>query len=203
MLILAAQSSAQAVGDALARGGLDLVTIGLLAGALFMRRHRRRDLLAVYLAFNVGLFAILTFLSRGEVSVGIGFGVFGVLSIIRLRSEAYNNIEIAYFFLALATALVNALPGRPLLLSVALDAVLVLTMVIVDDKDLMGGMTLCVVTLDRTYDDVTSMRTDLARRLQGELGNVSVTFVDYVRESTTVEVRFRPLPGRAAAEPVA
>jgi hypothetical protein len=198
-VIVAAQSSATAVGDALSRGGLDLITIGLLAGALFMRRHHRRDLLAVYLAFNVGLFAILTFLSRGEVSVGIGFGVFGVLSIIRLRSEAYNNIEIAYFFLALSTALVNALPGRPLLLSIALDVVLVATMFIVDDADLMGGMTSCVVTLDRTYDDADSMRSDLAHRLHAHLGSVTVTEVDYVRETTTVEVRFRPLPQMVVA----
>jgi hypothetical protein len=200
-MIVAAQSSAAAVGDALSRGGLDLVTIGLLAGALFMRRHRRRDLLAVYLAFNVGLFAILTFLSRGEVSVGIGFGVFGVLSIIRLRSEAYNNIEIAYFFLALSTALVNALPGRPLLLSVSLDVVLVLTMVVVDDADLAGGMTFCVVTLDRTYDSSDSMRADLEYRLCASVGTVNVTAVDYVRETTTVEVRYRPLAGVPVAVP--
>ena len=106
----------QDAADGLLRGCLDLGTISVLALTLFQRRHQRQDLVAVFVAFNVGLFAVLTFLASSRLSAGVGFGVFGVLSIICLRSETYANIEIAYFFLALATALVNALPGRPLAL---------------------------------------------------------------------------------------
>lgn len=196
-MLAAANSTTEALSG-LSRAGLDLGSIGLLAGALFYRRHRRQDLFAVYLAFNVGLFAVLTFLTDSSISVGVGFGVFGVLSIIRLRSEAYDNIEIAYFFLALAIALVNALPGRPLLLSVALDVAIMLTMLMADSPKLVSKTKTCQVTLDRVYDDEASLRIDLEHRLRATLDSVNVTMVDYVRETTAVDVRYRPHPAFAS-----
>jgi hypothetical protein len=190
---LAAASAAAPIADVLLRGCLDLAAVSVLAGALFLRRHRRQDLLCVYYAFNVGLFAILTLLSDSHVSVGVGFGIFGVLSIIRLRSEAYDNTEIAYFFLALALALVNALPGRPYAMSIALDLAIVLTMYFVDSPDLVTRLTSCQVVLDRVYDDDATLHADLERRLRASLEQVSVLTVDYVRETTTVEVRYSPM----------
>jgi hypothetical protein len=174
------------------RACMDLATVSILAGVLFLRRHRRQDLLTVYFAFNVGLFAILTFLSGSQVSVGVGFGIFGVLSIIRLRSEAYDNTEIAYFFLSLATALVNALPGRPYAMSIALDVAIVVTMYFVDSPSLVAELQSCEIVLDRVYEDEASLRADLERRLRASVETVTVQQVDYVRETTTVGVRYRP-----------
>lgn len=193
MILTEATPKAEAL-TGLSRAGMDLGSIALLAGALFYRRHRRQDLFAVYFAFNVGLFAVLIFLTNSSISAGVGFGVFGVLSIIRLRSEAYDNIEIAYFFLALAIALVNALPGRPILLSVALDVAILGTMFFADSPRLGSKTKSCQVVLDRVYDDEASMRIDLEHRFRATLDSVSVTMVDYVRETTAVDVRYRPHP---------
>jgi hypothetical protein len=180
-----------ALADGLYRFCMDLVTI-IALGAMFLRRHARPDLFAVYVAFNIGLFAVLTFLSSHSLSAGVGFGVFGVLSIIRLRSEAYANIEIAYFFLALAAALVNALPGRPLALSVALDAAIFLTLYFVDSPVLSDAATTSQVVLDRVLADSTALVLDLERRMATEVLSTKVLEVDYVRETTRVEVRHRP-----------
>ena len=182
------------LADGLYRFCLDLVTIGAIS-TMFLHRHRRSDLFAVYVAFNVGLFAVLTFLSNDSLSAGVGFGVFGVLSIIRLRSEAYANIEIAYFFLALATALVNALPGRPLLLSVALDVALFLTLYFVDSPALAAAATSTLVVLDRVHPTTDALQADLAARMGVEVLDSKVLEVDYVRETTRLEVRHRPLDG--------
>lgn len=180
------------LAEGLYRFCLDLVTIGAIS-TMFLHRHRRSDLFAVYVAFNVGLFAVLTFLSNDSLSAGVGFGVFGVLSIIRLRSEAYANIEIAYFFLALATALVNALPGRPLSLSVALDVALFLTLYFVDSPALAAAATSTLVVLDRVHPTTDALQADLATRMGVEVLDSKVLEVDYVRETTRLEVRHRPL----------
>ena len=180
------------LAEGLYRFCLDLVTIGAIS-TMFLHRHRRSDLFAVYVAFNVGLFAVLTFLSNDSLSAGVGFGDFGVLSIIRLRSEAYANIEIAYFFLALATALVNALPGRPLSLSVALDVALFLTLYFVDSPALAAAATSTLVVLDRVHPTTDALQADLATRMGVEVLDSKVLEVDYVRETTRLEVRHRPL----------
>lgn len=191
--------SAHDVADGLLRLCLDLATITVLALALFQRRHSRQDLLAVFVSFNVGLFAVLTFLSSSQISAGVGFGVFGVLSIIRLRSETYANVEIAYFFMSLATALVNALPGRSLWLSVGLDAAILLTLYFVDSPSLRQATVTSLVVLDRVHVGDEPLHRDLAQRLASDVLGTKVLEVDYVRETMRVEVRHRPAAAAVGA----
>ena len=60
------------------------MAITVLAIGLFYRRHRRSDLVVLYVVFNVGLFAAVVVISEGQVVAAVGFGLFAVLSIIRL-----------------------------------------------------------------------------------------------------------------------
>ena len=75
--------------------GTDLVAIVILAYVLYFRRHRRRDLLLSYVALNIGVVAVTSALGSVEVGVGLGMGLFGILSIIRLRSDQITQQEIA------------------------------------------------------------------------------------------------------------
>ena len=102
------------LGDVLLRLAIDVAAIAALVYGVFLPRHRRMDLVVVYALFNVGLFLALVVISGGEVSMGVGFGLFAVLSIVRLRSEPFSNRELAYFFVALVVALVCAIDlGSP------------------------------------------------------------------------------------------
>ena len=65
----------------------DTLAVGLLTFALYLPRHRRRDLAVAYLGVNVGVLAVAASLSSSTVGAGLGLGLFGVLSIIRLRSS--------------------------------------------------------------------------------------------------------------------
>src|SRR3989337_27073 len=67
--------------DILERLAIDLVAIAVLAYGIYYRRHRRRDLVVIYAMFNVGLFLALVVISNGNISAGVGFGLFAVLSI--------------------------------------------------------------------------------------------------------------------------
>ena len=69
--------------------GADLVALAILVGALYIPRHGRRDLVAAYIGVNVGVLAVTLLLSTSDnVGAGLGLGLFGVLSIIRLRSSS-------------------------------------------------------------------------------------------------------------------
>ncbi len=80
------------------------------------------DLVVVYALFNLGLFLALVVISQGQVSMGVGFGLFAVLSIVRLRSEPFSNRELAYFFVAIVLALVCAIDLGSLALPGVLSA---------------------------------------------------------------------------------
>lgn len=86
---------------ALILAATDLVAAVLLS-AIYFQRHRRRDLVVAFLGVNVGVLAVATVLGTAEVALGLGLGLFGVLSIIRLRSSEITQREVAYYFAALA-----------------------------------------------------------------------------------------------------
>src|SRR3954463_175788 len=90
---------------------IDLVAVNLLVFGLYFPRHRRRDLVVAYLGVNVGVLAVASAVSEGGGGTGLGIGLalFGVLSIIRLRSTELDQHEVAYFFAALALGILNAL----------------------------------------------------------------------------------------------
>jgi hypothetical protein len=71
----------------------DLAAVVVLAFALHFPRHRRRDMVVAILGVNIGVLAVATVLSESTVTAGLGLGLFGVLSIIGLRSQGHCCIE--------------------------------------------------------------------------------------------------------------
>src|SRR5688572_9658239 len=112
--------------DVLVRLGLDAVALAALVYGLYLRRHRRMDLAVVYAMFNLGLFLAVVVITRGEVTLGVGLGLFAVLSMVRLRSETFDNRELGYFFVALVLALVTAVDAGSLAFSLVLAGAVLL-----------------------------------------------------------------------------
>ncbi len=93
--------------------GMDLVAIIVLVFGLYVPRHNRRDLVVAFLGVNVGVMAVSAALLDSAVTAGLGLGLFGVLSIIRLRSDELAQHEVAYYFSALALGLLGGVSVGP------------------------------------------------------------------------------------------
>jgi hypothetical protein len=180
----------------------DLVSVGLLS-LMVARRRPRRGLFMVYAAFKIGLFGVLTVISDKHVGPAIGFGLFAMLSIVRLRSEPFGNADLAYFFCALVLALANGLQLRDQALGPAVDGVILATLFLVDHPSLYRRTARQRVTLDEIVTGDVEMRAALERRLGLEVVDVTVEETDYVRETTRVSVRYLQRPGVPEPEPAA
>ena len=105
--------------------GADLVALAILVGALYIPRHGRRDLVAAYIGVNVGVLAVTLLLSTSDnVGAGLGLGLFGVLSIIRLRSSSLAQGEVAYFFAALALGLLGGIKSHLIIVAILMALIL-------------------------------------------------------------------------------
>jgi hypothetical protein len=175
----------------------DLLAIGVLAHLIYFRRHRRRDLQLAYIAVNAGVFTVVSLLLVQRADLAIGFGLFGVLSIIRLRSSALTQEEVGYYFIALALGLVNGLAAQVPWLALLLDVVLLAVMYTADHPRLGPRIEHRLITLDVVHGDDTALRADLESRLGGTVLRQSVTEVDYVRDVMVVDVRFHRAERRA------
>ena len=187
------------LADVLGHAAVDVCAL-LALTILYARRHEGRELMMVYVCFNVGLFAALVAITAGHFPAGVGFGLFGVLSIIRLRSQPFTTAQIGYFFLVLVLALVNGLSGRDLALSAALSAALLVTVYLADHPAMHPTVHTTRLVLDRAYGDSAELRVAAARRVEGHLVDVRITEVDEVRDVTRVVVRYRRLDGAPVSD---
>jgi Domain of unknown function (DUF4956) len=170
---------------------IDVAAISLMAYVLYFRRHRRADLLLAYVTLNIGIFVAMSVLITVRVDIALGFGLFAILSIIRLRSSTVTQQEVAYYFVALVLGLVNGMDLPDRLLVVTVNALLLVTMLVVDSKGLRDRARRLDVTLDTVHEDDAALVADLERRLGGRVMHHVVNDVDYVRNTMVVDVRYR------------
>lgn len=172
--------------------GLDVVGIVILVFGLYFPRHRRRDLLVSYLGVNIGVVAVAAALTSAQVdAAGLGFGLFGVLSIIRLRSFELDQQEVAYYFVALALGVLGGVPITPLWLAPALMGLLLLTIFIGDHPALFADYTVQTLTLDKAIPERNSLIAHIERLTGARVRGVSVRRIDMVNDTTVVDVKLQ------------
>ena len=173
---------------------LDFVAICILLLGLYFRNYRRPDLVAVFLACNVGLFSVLTTLSFSPISSAVGFALFGVLSIIRLRSFEFLPTQIAYFFISLAIALICATDLAGLLLPFILVVFMIVAMALVDSERFRSTTESSVIVVDTAIPDPVELAGHLSKLLNANIIHMKITGVNLLQETTTVDVTFRRIP---------
>ena len=171
------------------RAGLDVLALMVLLGVLYRRRLAAPEMALVFTALNIGLFAAVSAIGTGDFPTGVGFGLFGLLSLVRLRSAAFTLKDVAYTFAALVIALVTALPGRNPGVVVALVALVLIAVWVTDASRSTPPSRVMRVTLDRALGDVEEVRAALRGRLPSEPLSVAIEEVDWVRDTTRVSVR--------------
>lgn len=170
---------------------LDLLAIGVLAFGIYYPRHRRRDLAVAFVGINVGVLAVAMVLGSSTIGAGLGLGLFGVLSIIRLRSREIEQSEIAYYFAALAIGLIAGISGSVTWIAGLLIALVVGVIAIVDSPAVLGRSRERSIVLDRAYIDETELQQAVDALIGCHGATVSVRSLDLVSDTTSVDVRYR------------
>lgn len=172
--------------------GIDLIAIAVLCFGLYFPRNRRRDMVLAYLGLNVGVLAVAVGLSSNtSIGTGFGLGLFGALSIIRLRSEELPHVDVAYYFAALALGLLGGIEIDPKWMSVALPVAVIVVMFIGDHPSLFGGYRQHLLVLDHAIADETQLLAELNRVLGADIRHFTTKRLDLVNDSMVVDVRYR------------
>ncbi|GIJ45191.1 DUF4956 domain-containing protein [Virgisporangium aliadipatigenens] len=179
----------------------DLLAIGTLAFGVYLPRHHRRDLVVAFVGMNVGVLAVAMVLGSSTVGAGLGLGLFGVLSIIRLRSDEIAQQELAYYFAALAIGLLAGLHGTLSPLSGGLMVLIVVALYLGDHPRLLRRHRHQTVRLDAAYTDEDALRAHLELTLGATVTRLDVKHLDVVNDTTLVEVRYLVGASRIRKEP--
>lgn len=171
---------------------VDLVAIVALVFGLFLSRHDRRELVVAFLTVNIAVMAIASVLADSSVGAGLGLGIFGVLSIIRLRSQELDQHEVAYYFVALALGLLSGLVTSVTPFFAVTMGGLLAAIWVGDHPRLARSLRHQQLLLDHAITDEAALAEHLSTLLGARVAGFSVLRTDIVNDTTLVEVRYEP-----------
>jgi hypothetical protein len=178
---------------------VDLIVVALLAFVLFYRRHRNREMAISIAAINITLWALTGALASYTLSLGVGFALFAVISVIRLRSSTAPWISMAYLLVGLGAGMIIGLTGFNIWEKVAYTGFMVLVMAIVDSKYFLpmnsGDDEKTTVTLAGSDLDPESLKTRVETLLNIQAVSVKVRAVTLEPVTTKVDVTYRQKNG--------
>jgi len=178
---------------------VNLVVVALLAFVLFYRRHRNREMAISIAAINITLWALTGALASYTLSLGVGFALFAVISVIRLRSSTAPWISMAYLLVGLGAGMISGLTGFNIWEKIAYTGFMVLVMAIVDSRYFLpinsGDDERTTVTLDGSDLDPASLKARVETLLNVQAISVKVRAVTLEPVTTKVDVTYRQKNG--------
>lgn len=170
---------------------IDLVALVVLAFGLYFPRYGRKDIVVAIVGLNVGVLGVAVALAEADVTAGLGLGLFGVLSIIRLRSSELGQEEVAYYFTALAIGLLAGLGEDPDWLAPTMTGAILVALFVADHPRLYRDNRHHNIVLAGVFADEAMLEAELERTLGGSVHKMRVKKVDLVAQTTSVDVRYR------------
>jgi len=86
--------------------------ITIMVVNLYYRFSKNKDFFFTFIAFNSLIFFMVYIMSKVDIGVGFGFGLFALFSILRYRTEAIEIKEMSYLFVVITLGVLNALISK-------------------------------------------------------------------------------------------
>ncbi len=86
----------------------NLVVALLIVRFIYYPVTQDKKYVFTFLAFNTIIYFVLGFLTSVDLSVGVGFGLFAIFSVLRYRTDEMSIREMTYLFIIIALAVMNS-----------------------------------------------------------------------------------------------
>lgn len=88
---------------------LNLFVSLLIVRFIYYPMTQDKTYVFTFLAFNTVIYFVLGMLTSAELSVGVGFGLFAIFSVLRYRTDEMPIREMTYLFIVIALPVMNSI----------------------------------------------------------------------------------------------
>lgn len=162
-----------------------------------------------FLAFNTVIYFVMGLLTSAELSVGVGFGLFAIFSVLRYRTDEMPIREMTYLFIVIALPVMNSVmmsDANLTQLLIANGAVVALLYALEKEWGFRfaGSKT---ITYDRvelvTPANHERLLEDLRERTGLPVERVEVRRINFLNDTADMTINYeRPSPSRKNAAPI-
>lgn len=87
---------------------INLTIIFIIVRFIYYPRQQSKEYVFTFFAFNTIIFFVMTLLNDSTISLGAGFGLFAIFSILRYRTDTIPIREMTYLFVVTALPVINS-----------------------------------------------------------------------------------------------
>jgi hypothetical protein len=92
--------------------GVNLLVAWVIVRFIYYPANPNKNYVFTYLAFNTIIYFVVSFLTGAKLSLGAGFGLFAIFSVLRYRTSAMSTREMTYLFIVIALPVMNSVLMR-------------------------------------------------------------------------------------------
>jgi Domain of unknown function (DUF4956) len=175
----------------------------LIVGFVHYRLYKKSEYIFTYVIFNLLMFLLSYVLQSNEMSIGAAFGLFGVFSMIRYRTEDITARDMTYLFIVIALGILNAVHkpdpqgviiGTATLQLLAYNVILVLITFLLESNVIMKRESMQTVQYENIAnikpENKTLLLEDLSQRTGLNVHRVEIGKIDFLRDSAVVKMYY-------------
>jgi Domain of unknown function (DUF4956) len=182
---------------------INIAAMILIVGFVHYRLYKKSEYIFTYVIFNLLMFLLSFVLQSNEMSIGAAFGLFGVFSMIRYRTEDITARDMTYLFIVIALGILNAVhkPDAPGIIFgtatmqlLAYNVILVLITFLLESNVIMKRESMQTVQ----YENIANIKpenkeillADLSQRTGLTVHRVEIGKIDFLRDSAVVKMYY-------------
>lgn len=113
---------------------VNLLVALIIVRFIYYPANPNKNYVFTFLAFNTIIYFVMSFLTSAELSLGVGFGLFAIFSVLRYRTSTMSTREMTYLFTIIALPVMNSvlMRGDEWLILAAVNAVVVAVLFVLE-----------------------------------------------------------------------
>lgn len=187
----------------------NLLIAALIVRGIYFPVTRDRNYVFTFLAFNTVIYFVLRLMTSASISMGVGFGLFAIFSVLRYRTDEMPIREMTYLFIVIALPVMNSmLAASGDIAQVIVANAMVVGLLWALEK---GWGFRFEASKRLTYDRIDliaparreSLLADLRTRTGLPIRKVEIGRIDFAHDTAEVKIFFDPAAADAAMTPAA
>jgi len=163
---------------------------------IYYPQKRDKDYVFTFFAFNTIIFFVLSLLSSIDLSVGFGFGLFAIFSVLRYRTHPIPIREMTYLFIIIALPVLNSIlmhENGLMELAVA-NAVIILVLYVAEkgwgfDYEVRKSITYEKIELIKP-DKRHLLLQDLRQRTGLDITRCEIGRIDFLKDTAEIKIYY-------------
>lgn len=189
----------------LAGAGFNLAVALLIVRLIYYPTTQDKQYVLTFVTFSTVTYFVLGLLTSVDLSIGVGFGLFAIFSVLRYRTDTISAREMTYLFVLIALAVMNSVLATQsdYARMLASNAVVVLVMFVLEREWGFHFEASKQIHYDKVELVVPSRKDELLADLRARTGlpvrHVAVGRIDMVRDTAELTLFFDDREQQAAA----